>query len=186
MDDLSIYNNRAKSDCEIKIDAILISSYSWNNGSSSDIGPFGLDGKLSNTISFVPGYSGTGLNFFKKLSYFSSNGYRILGNIHISFSLSIWIKPNSFGGLIFYMTTVSDGSGYCVPILGITQTGEPLALLTQPSAGPYLTNDSNRLVLNKWSHLVLTVGSTNGCKYSYLFLCNFINSFFRFSTSICE
>lgn len=156
----------------MKCDATLYAYYSWNNGTTTDDGPHGIDGNFFGSVSIENGKSDMGLMFSTTdvISYFAASGFTILGNTNQSFSTSIWVKPTSLGGTILFIALHTSGWGACYPILGMKATGEPAAVLYDDTQGTYAASSPNPLPLNEWSHLVQTFSTKNGRKCFFIFL----------------
>ncbi|CAF0747162.1 unnamed protein product [Adineta steineri] len=163
MDNLLIYRGRVKTDCEIHTDTFLYAYYSWDNGLPIDDGPNSIDGTFVKSVSSVSGYSNNGLSFSSTGSYFVVADFTALGLSYDPFTLSIWVKPSSFGGSIVHIAFNADGTTNCHTILGMSSSGQPVAQNYDiTKIGLYSISDSNPLPLNQWTHLVETFSINNG------------------------
>ena len=121
IDQLSFVNRTTTSE-EILWDATLTVYFPFDGNSTSDEGPLRMAGSVGGSTSFTSGRRGQALQIFDVPdSYFAMQGLVLLGRSDQSYSFSIWIKPDApQKASIIHMSSSSDGGGWCVPILGLT------------------------------------------------------------------
>ena len=166
MDSLSIYVDRAKSSCEMLTDATLLSYFSWDTGSLTDNSPNQMHAWTSGTPSIGPGYKNQGLILDSADSYLTVYAYSILAFQNQPYSISIWIRPTTWGGTIIHTSTQEAGDGICCHVLGLTAKGYPSTMIfTTDASVTFLTANTTSLPLDQWSHVVQTFSPKNGRKY---------------------
>ncbi|CAF1080700.1 unnamed protein product [Adineta steineri] len=154
IDHVSI-NYRAKTANEILDDATLVAYYSFDCGSILDSGPNLLHGS-ANGQTFITGRNKDAIQFNSLTSYFQASGFTALGMINQSFSISLWIKPLNVNGTLIHLSTISNGTGTCMPILGFSMSGNIIARIPNIDVyGPILP-------INIWTHIIYTFSVTNG------------------------
>lgn len=162
-DDLAIYTDRVKTACEILNDATSVSYFSWDAASLTDNGLHQMSAILSSNAQIVPGYINEGRGFYYAGSFVSIYGYSMLGLPDQACSTSIWIKPSQWGGTFIHMSNRKDGVGYCVVLLGLSDSGiSSTAVYDTGESTSIVTANTTGLPLNRWTHLVARIlGSTS-------------------------
>jgi hypothetical protein len=162
IDQLS-YTNRAKSSTEILDDATLTLYFSFDNGSIYDSGPLRINGSLFGSTSVVAGRIGDALQFGSSTnSYFGVSGLVLLGISNQPYSMSIWIKPTVINtSSIIYVSSNSDGSGWCFGMLGMSSSGQ---LIAASFDGALVSIVGSNLILNNWTHAAITYSTVNGLR----------------------
>lgn len=85
-----------------------------------------------------------------------------MGTTAQSYSLSIWIKPNSvLNGTIIHASSGTDGVGWCIPMIGFTNNGRVGA---QSWSGGIVPLTGPTVLTNVWTHVAVTYSSTNGLR----------------------
>ena len=159
IDQLS-FTNRTKTPDEILRDATLTLSVSFEGNSTFDEGPLGINGSLAGSTSFVLGRRGQALHIGNVSdSYFTVQGLVLLGRDNQPYSFSIWIKPAmQQNASIIHMSSLSNGTGWCVPMIGLTSTNQLVAI----SWDGALVKVSGPVVpTNSWTHVVSTYSPTH-------------------------
>ena len=162
IDQLS-YTNRSKTPEEVLHDATLTLYYSFDNNSTCDDGPLGINGSLVGYSSFVPGRKGQALQINKvNFSYVGAQGLVLLGRHDQSHSFSIWIKPTVVNtSSIIHLSSLPDGTGWCLPILSLTIAGQ---LITTSWDGIVHRVLGPAVPANTWTHAAATYSRTNGLR----------------------
>ena len=156
IDQLSIIN-LAKNSTEILNDATLVVWYSFDNNSSKDLGPNGINGTSINTT-----FDNNSILFNNTKSYFQSSGFVLLGFDNRTYSFSIWINPiqTNASTVIHISQNSSISTKWCLPFLQFNSQGKIQAqsrsnlgviTVTGPSISPY-----------SWTHIAQTYSLTNG------------------------
>ena len=157
------YTNRSKTSAEILRDATLTLSVSFDDNSIFDDGPLHITGSLVGSTSFVSGRQVRALQIDNVLeSYFTVQGLVLLGRDGQSYSLSIWIKPAvQQKASIIHMSSLSDGTGWYWPMLGLTSGNLLIAASWHGSVvkvmGPVVPAHS-------WTHVVVTYRDSSGLR----------------------
>ena len=162
IDQLS-YTNRTKTSDEILRDATLTLSFSFDGNPIIDEGPLHINGSLAGSTSFVPGRRGQALLIDNASnSYFTAQGLVLLGRVNQAYSLSIWIRPASQQrATLIRMSSLSNGTGWCVPMIGLTNTSQ---LTTTSWSGAAVTVFGPLVPANSWTHAAVTYSSANGLR----------------------
>ena len=147
---------------EILREATLTVEYTFDNNTLLDSGPLGINGSGSN-------YSYTNLcrvnqclALLNNESYIQAKGLVLLGTSIQSYSFSLWIKPiNTTGGTIIHVSQSSTGLGWCIGMLGFSNSSEIYAHswrgVAVVVAGPMIT-------ANIWTHVAITYSAPNGLR----------------------
>ena len=160
-------SNRPKSSCEVLELATLAARFTFDN-TSLPLADSGPNEVTSNAIDYtiVSGHltqciSLTGLGN----SSLQASGFAALGITNQTFSISIWILPQTLSGILIQISTTS----FCLPLLAFSSNGSLIAQIAI-SSGAYLSILVPVLLsTTTWSHIVMTWSSTNG-------LCLYINN----------
>ena len=160
IDQLS-FTNRTKTSDEILRDATLTLDVSFDSNSLHDQGPLSINGSVAGNTSFVSGRRNQALHIDNvNDSYFTVHDLVLLGRDDQSYSLSIWIKPAAQQkASIIYMSSASDGTGWCLPMIGLTDTSQ---LVTTSWNGGVMKVTGPVVPINSWTHVVATYSLTNG------------------------
>ncbi|CAF3694172.1 unnamed protein product [Rotaria sp. Silwood1] len=163
IDQLSV-TNRVKSSCEILEEATLAAWFTFDNGVLPflDIGPFSISATAS-AYSIISGHSSSQAISFSgsNNSYFQASDFTALGISNHPFSISLWIYPQSISGTLVHVSSASNGTGWCVPFLGLTANATVVA---QMYNGTILSLLGSNISMNAWYHVVQTWSPTNGLK----------------------
>ena len=158
--------NLVFSSTEILREATLTVNYSFDNDSLLDDGPLGINGTGLNYT-----FSGSCrvkkcLSLLNNPSYIQAGNLVLLGTTNQSYSFSIWINPTIINkGTIIHASQNSAGNGWCVPMLGFTNSS---AIGVQSWTGNIIDLTGPVAVANAWTHIAITYSATNG-------LCLWIN-----------
>ena len=160
IDELS-YTNRSKNSTEILRDATLVVHFSFDNNSTYDQGPLRINGSLIGNVTFVSGRVGQALEI-KNItqSTFEVHGLVLLGESNRSYSFAIWIRPYvQQKCAIIHVSSYANGTGWCLPVVGLNATGQLMAY----SNGPLAVGIAGPLVpVNSWTHVVVTYSVGSG------------------------
>ena len=157
------FTNRSKTPEDILRDATLTLHFSFDGNSTSDEGPLSINGSLGGATSFVPGWRNQALQIENvNDSYLAVEGLVLLGTSDRSYSFSIWIKPAiQQRSTIIHMSSVSDGTGWCLPMIGLTNESQLIATSWNSDVvrveGPIVP-------MNSWTHVVSTYSFTQGLR----------------------
>jgi hypothetical protein len=159
--------NRTKTASEILDDATLTLYFSFEGGSIYDQGPLRINGSRVGATNVVTGPISDALEIGPLAdSYFAVSGLVLLGISNQSYSMSIWIKPNSLNGSSIIHVSASsnsDPNNWCLGMLGLSSSGQLIAVTTVGASndkyivGPILS-------LNSWIHAAITYSVTNGLR----------------------
>ena len=135
-------------------------SYSFES-TLLDGGPLAING-TGTSFSYGAGRVNQSLTLLGTTSYVQATGLVLLGTQGQAYSLAIWIKPiTTTGGTIIHVSGQTNGLGWCIPMLGFTNTGYvgvqswnngPVSI-----TGPFVT-------ANVWTHLTVTYGPSIGLR----------------------
>ena len=171
IDELS-FTNRTKTANEILRDATLVAHFSFDDNSTYDQGPLRINGSLVGNTTFVPGRVGQALEIQNvNQSYFKAKGLVLLGTSDRSYSISIWIRPSvQEEAVIIHVSSLSDGTGWNVPFLQITDTYQ---LRSYSWNGSEMVVTGPVVLSNSWTHAAVTYSLSSGLKlYVNGTLCN--------------
>ena len=162
IDQLS-FTNRSRTSQEILRDATLTLSFSFDGNPIIDDGPLKINASLAGSTSFVPGRRGQALQIDNATdSYLTVQGLVLLGRVDQSYSFSIWIRPASQQrATLIRMSSLSNGTGWCVPIIGLTNTSQ---LTTTSWSGTPITVMGPAVPANSWTHAAVTYSLANGLR----------------------
>ena len=162
IDQLS-YTSRSKTPDEILRDATLTVYFSFDNGSTADEGPLGIDGSRSGSTNFSAGRVGDALQINDVSdSYFRVSGLVLSGRSNQSYSLAIWIRFSSLqNSTILQVSAGITGLGWCVPMLTLTSSGQ---LRAMSWSGSPVAIMGPPIALNHWTHAAVTYSSNNGLR----------------------
>ena len=180
IDQLS-FTNRAKNSTEILQDATLVVYFSFDNNSTYDEGPLRINGSHVGNTTFVPGRVGQALEIKNiNQSDFSVHGLVLLGISNRSYSFSIWIRPYiQQKSTILHLSDQMNGTNWCVPALGLTNTGQ----LMSYSYGQGTGNVVGPVVpINTWNHAAVTYSNANGLRLYVNGTLNSSSTAFSFSS----
>jgi len=147
---------------EVLREATLTVEYSFDNNTLLDSGPLGINGSGFN-------YSYTNscrvnqcLALLNNQSYIQAEGLVLLGTISQSYSFSLWIKPiNTTGGTIIHVSGTSIGLGWCIGMLGFSNSG---GILAHSWVGSSVVVPGPIIAANVWTHVAITYSSSNGLR----------------------
>ena len=162
----------AKTACQILNDATLTAYYSFDREIFNlDLSNNYING-YSSGLSTVSGRVHEAYSFQGTSAYFQSAAFTAYSSGE-TFSVALWVKPYSVhGGTLIHLSANANGAGIaCFDLLGFSTTGElianiyynsaccgafcPICHYSQSIGGPMM-------VINTWTHIVLTYSSTNG------------------------
>ena len=153
---------RTKNSTEILRDATLVVFFPFENN-TYDQGPLRINGSLCGNSTFVSGRVGQGLEVKNiNQSSFEVHGLVLLGVSNRSYSFAIWIRPYvQQQSTILHLAMQADGSGWCVPVLGLTITGQLSASSNELNVvslvGPVVP-------ISSWTHAAVTYNGANGMR----------------------
>ncbi|CAF3933455.1 unnamed protein product, partial [Adineta steineri] len=167
IDQLEILFNRAKTSAEILDDATLVGYYSMDCLSypSWDSGPNQITGVAIGLTSGDGGRIGQSYLFNTTSSYFQMTGLVLLGQSYSPFSFAMWLRPIlsvTSGGTILHISSNANGTGWCIPFIGLSLQGQLLALGYNGSSTDQIIGPV--LVVGQWVHIVETYSQLNGIR----------------------
>ena len=162
IDQLS-FTTRVKASQEILRDATLTLYFSFDNNSIHDQGPLNIGGSVAGNTSFVLGRRGQALQIGDvNDSYFIVQGLVLLGSDNQSYSFSIWIKPDvPQKASIIHMSSLSDGTGWCMPVIGLTNASQ---LIAASWSGTVVEIMGPTVPGNSWTHVAISYSLNNGMR----------------------
>lgn len=102
------------------------------------------------------------LNIDVVLFYFrtQATGFVLLGQNSQSFSFSFWIyRTTSGNGTLIHFSSLSNGQGWCVDLLGFSSSGQIVATFWHGNASEVL---GPVIPINIWTHIASTYSFLNG------------------------
>lgn len=167
MDQLSISFGTAKTSSQILDDATLVAYYSMDciSYSSWDSGPNQINGVTFGLSSGEGGRIGQSYLFNTTSSYFQVTGLVLLGQSYSPFSFSLWLRPIvsvTNGGTILHVSTAADGTGWCLPFIGLNTFGQ--ILVSGYSSTGIVQVTGPVLIVGQWVHIIETFSQTNGVR----------------------
>ncbi|CAF3024471.1 unnamed protein product [Rotaria socialis] len=175
IDQLSV-SSRAKSSCEILEEASLEAWLTFDNGRLPllDIGPYSLSVTASAYTIISGRWSSPAISFTgSNTSYFQAIGFTALRISNHEFSISFWMYPESLSGTLVHVSSSLNGTGWCMPFIGLTGNG---SLVAQIYNGVTLSLLGPNVSLSTWYQIVQTWSPTNGLKL-------YVNSWMTYSWS---
>ena len=157
------FTNRAKTAKEILQDATLVVYYSFDSNSTYDQGSLRINGSLIGNVTYIPGRVGQAMEINNgNESTFAVHGLVLLGTSSLPYSFSIWIRPYvQRQAAIMHLSALSDGTGWCLPVLGLTSNAQ----LAVYSNGPGVKSVMGPIVpLNSWTHVAVTYRQAIGMR----------------------
>ncbi|CAF1181192.1 unnamed protein product [Adineta steineri] len=168
VDQLEISLGRAKSAAEILDDATLVAYYSMDdpNNPGGDSGPNQMTGVASGPFSSDQGRVEQSLLFYTNSSYIQITGLVLIGQSYSPFSFAVWIRPLisvTNGGTILHVSSNLDGTGWCVPFIGLSSSGQ---IVVQSYGSPVgvAAITGPVLTIGQWVHIVETYSKLNGLR----------------------
>lgn len=166
IDQFTISAGYVRSACEILNDASILVYYPFSTTDTFNDYGFNLcNGVASGTTPVSAGRVGQAIAFVSNASYFQSQCFPRTRSNYPAFTVSIWINPTSTtgGGSILHISSLSNGSGICYDLLGLTPSG---AIVTQwITAGPSVNSISGPIIpANTWTHVAVVYQSNNGVR----------------------
>ncbi|CAF4501030.1 unnamed protein product, partial [Rotaria socialis] len=116
-----------------------------------------------------PAISFTGSN----TSYFQAIGFTALRISNHEFSISFWVYPESLSGTLVHVSSSLNGTGWCMPFIGLTGNG---SLVAQIYNGVTLSLLGPNVSLSTWYQVVQTWSPANGLQL-------YVNSWMTYSLS---
>ena len=102
------------------------------------------------------------LSLLNNPSYIQAGNLVLLGTTNQSYSFSIWINPTIINnGTIIHVSDRSAGNGWCVPMLGFTNSS---AIGVQSWNQGIIDLTGPVAVANAWTHIAITYSATNGLR----------------------
>ncbi|CAF1225486.1 unnamed protein product [Adineta steineri] len=157
------YVSRAKTASEILTDATLAGYYSFDDGSYYDLGPLKING-TGVGLSSTAGYVNQSILFNVSGAYFQAGAFTSLGVSGQSYSISLWVNKalsSSGGGTLVHVSGSSNGTLWCIPMLGLSSSDEIIGqswnLSMVAIQGPILQ-------LGVWTHIVTSYSMDNGVR----------------------
>ncbi|CAM4771030.1 unnamed protein product [Rotaria magnacalcarata] len=161
IDQLSV-SSRAKSSCEILEQASLEAWFTFDNGRLPllDIGPYSVLATASAYTIISGRWSSPAISFTgSNTSYFQAVGFTSLSISNHEFSISFWVYPQSLSGTLVHVSSSLNGTGWCMPFIGLTGNG---SLVAQIYNGVTLSLLGPNVSLSTWYHIVQTWSPTSG------------------------
>ena len=161
MDHLTV-TKRAKSSCEIQEDATLVTCLLFNKPTPYvDHGTNSLSSTESLTTIISSGHSKEAISF-NGSSFFQTSSFTSLGISNKSFSVALWLRPQSVLNNVVHLSADSSGLGnaWCVAILSLRSNGTILNSIYN-GTGTYLWSSSISMTPT-WTHVVQTYSLVNG------------------------
>jgi len=122
---------------------------------SWDSGPNQIHGTTYQLSSGDGGRIGQSYLFNSPLSYFQASGFLLLGQSYSPYSFSMWLRPLvTTSGTIMQISSQTNGLGWCLPFLGLSSSGEIIAISWTGSSAPTIVGPV--LVSGQWVHIALT------------------------------
>lgn len=157
--------HQSKSSDEILNDATLCCYFSFDDGSLADQDPLEIRGVLNgSTAAFPTGRVGDALQLSNShASFFQMQKLVHLGMTNRSYSMSIWLFPDSqqSSTIIRVSSTPDSATDWCVSMLAL-HTGGQLAAFSY--AGGVISLFGPTIVPQQWTHVAFTYSSANGMK----------------------
>ena len=140
--------------------ATLTVSYSFES-TLLDGSSMGING-TGTTVSYSTGRVNQSLALLGTPSFVQATSLVLLGTVGQAYSLAIWIKPiTTAGGTIIHVSSATSGLGWCMPMLGFTNTGY---VGVQSWNGSSVSITGPLAVVNVWTHLAVTYSASNGMR----------------------
>ena len=157
------FTNRSKAADEILRDATLTVHFSFDDNSTYDQGPLRINGSLVGNTTFTAGRVGQALEIQNvNQSYFRVPRLVLLGTSNRSYSFSIWIQPKvQQEAVIIHASSLSDGTGWNLPPLQITDTYQ---LRSYSWNGTAIWVTGPVIPPNTWTHAAVTYSLSSGLK----------------------
>ncbi|CAF1122983.1 unnamed protein product [Adineta ricciae] len=157
------YVSRAKTAAEILTDATLVAYYSFDNGSLLDSGPNKINGTAVGA-SRTAGRVNDSLLFNTSGAYFQAGGFTLLGVVGHEYSISLWVNKlssASAGGTLAHVSGSSNGTLWCISMLGLTTSDE---IIGESWNNSIVAVQGPALVAGVWTHIVTSYSLTNGVR----------------------
>ena len=142
--------NRVMSDDEIREQATLVVSYSFNQTIDSDSGPNQITASAVN-VSLTAGVASESLLFNQTDAYFEVRNLVLLADTDRSHSYSFWIYPFINHTDLTLIHVIFSG-GWCSPIIGF-DAGQQLAALISNRTDQHLVGPN--ISTETWTHIAL-------------------------------
>lgn len=155
------FSLRAKNATEMFYSAVIVTSYSFANGSIADNGPNGVNATVTGTVTSTTGRVNEGLRFYGNGTVSPSYpAFFILGVSGQPFTMAIWIQPM---GSITQSTViyVYHTSGWCVGFITLQSNRQVNANFWN---GVHIGAVGPVIPWNAWTHVGYTYSSTNGIR----------------------
>ncbi|CAF3439874.1 unnamed protein product [Rotaria socialis] len=175
IDQLSV-SSRVKSSCEILEEASLEAWFTFENVRLPllDIGPYSLSVTASAYTIISGRWSSPAISFTgSNTSYFQAIGFTALRISNHEFSISFWVYPESLSGTLVHVSSSLNGTGWCMPFIGLTGNG---SLVAQIYNGVTLSLLGPNVSLSTWYQVVQTWSPANGLQL-------YVNSWMTYSLS---
>jgi len=161
-----LINRRAKPACEILERATLAGHFKFDSSSPYvDSGPNGVS-SIASIASIIPGYKSEAISFTGvSASYFQTFGFTSFEMNDQSFSIALWIKPQTLSGTLVHLSTSAAGTGStCFPLLGFASNGAIVAQVLTAGGAVISATGSIPPISSLWTAIVQTWSATNGLK----------------------
>jgi hypothetical protein len=159
---LSILFGTAKTATQILNDATLVAYYSFDCSSypAWDSGPNGITGTAVALVSGEGGRVGQSYLFNSNSAYFQATGLVLLGQSYSPYSFAMWVNPSvTNGGTILHVSSSTDGTGWCVPFIGLSSSGQ---LVVNSWNGGVIQVNGPVLTVGHWVHIAQTYSQADG------------------------
>ncbi|CAF4914372.1 unnamed protein product [Rotaria sp. Silwood1] len=161
--DQMAYVSRAKTATEVLMDATLVAYYSFDDGLYCDSGPNKING-TGVGLSSTTGRINQSILFNVSGAYFQAGGFTLLGVVGQAYSISLWVNKalsTSGGGTLLHVSANSNGTSWCIPMLGLTSSNE---IVAQSWNSFMMTVQGPVLQLGVWTHIVTSYSINNSVR----------------------
>ncbi|CAF5012209.1 unnamed protein product, partial [Rotaria sp. Silwood1] len=97
-------------------------------------------------------------------AYFQAGGFTLLGVVGQAYSISLWVNKalsTSGGGTLLHVSANSNGTSWCIPMLGLTSSNE---IIAQSWNSFMMTVQGPVLQLGVWTHIVTSYSINNSVR----------------------
>ena len=132
---------------------------------SIDSGPNQINGQAVGLSSGDGGRVGQSYLFNSTSAYFQVTSLLLLGYSYRPFSFAMWLRPLgpvTNGGTVLHVSSATDGSGWCLQLIGLNSLGQIIAAGYDGSTMPQVTGPV--LTTGFWVHTAYTYSQTNGVR----------------------
>jgi hypothetical protein len=133
------------------------------NYSVWDSGPNQITGVAVGLSSGDSGRVGQSYLFNSSSAYFQATGLVLLGQSYSPYSFAMWLRPKvsvTSGGTVLHVSTYTNGTGWCVPFIGLNSQGQIVVNGLNESSVIQITGPA--IVVDQWIHIVETYSQAHG------------------------